>query len=160
MTWIKNSSWKNGKSYITIDELFETYVEAINKIGAILYDETYFEDTQIFARSILEFAIDHEYITWKQYYALMKIETTAVRLKKYHHASSYCKNKLQIYPSARFIYRNSETTDQEFDKLSEKLFWHSFHQEEFDGYVKSYRSDGSRYWSLPTEKDLQLVNYV
>lgn len=141
-TWPhERKTWLNNRSWITQDEMFTDYVQIINKIGAILYDDTYAEDTKRFARSVLEFAIDHEFITWKQANALLKIKTTADRRLLYYNSTSISKRP--------YIYAKSQFTDREHDRLCEQIFGDSTRAEELDGYVKSYRSDGSRYFALP-----------
>lgn len=144
MTWVKNDTWLNGKSFITIDELFDEQLNVLNKLSKVLFDDAYFEDTKIFCRSVLDFAIDHEFITWKQAYAILKILPTEERRAKYH--SAYGSYK-RIY-----VYSKQNITDFEHDSFCRQIFGECVHAEELDGYEVNYREDGSRYFSLPTLK--------
>lgn len=147
MSWIKNSTWLNDKSYITIDELFNEQIEVINKLSKVLFEDAYFEDTKVFCRSVLEFAIDHEFITWKQAYAILNILTTKERLRLYH--------QKPVKYRTKYIYAKSSISDYEHDRFCEMLFGDSTRAEELEGYVKCYREDGSRYFALPTFEDIE-----
>lgn len=150
MAWKKNSMWLNGKSYITGDELFGEYKHFINKLGEVLYSDEYAEDTKMFCRSVLDFAVDENFITWKQANAIMKIKTTEERLLLYHK-----------YPnSKRYIYCQSNMTHKEIDRISELIFGTSVTEEEMEGYVKDYDKKGNRVFLLPTEKDMHLCDHI
>ena len=148
--WIKNKEWLNGKSFITSEELFENYLYITNKLGLVLYSDEYFEDTKIFCRSVLDFAVDHDFITWKQAYAILNIRTTAERTKAYRFKPSV---------STKYVYRTSSITDKERDRMCIQLFGDDTHKEELEGYVKCYRDDGSRYFAFPTGNE-QLHDYI
>lgn len=85
MAWKKNIDWLNGKSYLTQEELLEPdYIEIINKLSLVLVSDEYYKDTKDFCRSVLDFAVEHEFITWKQANAIIKIKTTKERLQIYN----------------------------------------------------------------------------
>ena len=148
--WIKNKNWLNGKSFITNDELFGEQIHIIRKISKVLFTDEYFDDTKDFCRSILEFAIDHEYITWKQANAVMDIKTTEERRRLYHSS-----------PKNKYIYMNpkSQSSDYEKDILTRRLFGECVFQEELEGYKVEYSKDGSRYFTLPTGNE-RLEDYI
>jgi hypothetical protein len=148
--WVKNKEWLNGKSFITSEEMFGDYTYVINKLGLVLYSDEYFEDTKIFCRSVLDFAVDHDFITWKQAYAILNIRTTAERTKTYRYKPSV---------STKYVYRVSSITDKQRDRMCRQLFGDDTHEEELDGYVKCYRDDGSRYFAFPTGNE-QLHDYI
>lgn len=148
--WIKDREWLNGKSYITSEEMFGEYNYITNKLGLVLYSDEYFEDTKIFCRSVLDFAVDHDFITWKQAYAILNIKTTAERVRAYRSNPTIIK---------RYIYRTSSITDKEHDRMCRLVFGDDTHQEELEGYVKCYRDDGSRYFAFPTGNE-QLHYYI
>jgi hypothetical protein len=148
--WVKNKEWLNGKSFITSEEMFGDYTYVINKLGLVLYSDKYFEDTKIFCRSVLDFAVDHDFITWKQAYAILNIRTTAERTKAYRYKPSV---------STKYVYRVSSITDKQRDRMCRQLFGDDTHEEELDGYVKCYRDDGSRYFAFPTGNE-QLHDYI
>ena len=148
--WIKNKEWLNGKSFITSDEMFGEYTYITNKLGLVLYSDEYFEDTKEFCRSILDFAVDHGFITWKQAYAVLNIRTTAERVRAYRSNPTIFR---------RYVYTTSSTTDKERDRMCRQVFGDDTHQEELEGYVKRYRDDGSRYFAFPTG-DEQLYDYI
>jgi hypothetical protein len=148
--WVKNKEWLNGKSYITSDELFGDYLYVINKLGLVLYSDEYFEDTKEFCRSVLGFAVEHEFITWKQANAVLNIKTTDERRLLYRRYRSVDK---------MYIYRTSKTTDKQRDKMCRMVFGDDTHPLEFEGFNKHYRDDGSRYFSLSTG-DEQLHDYI
>lgn len=148
MAWIENKAWLNGKSYLSVDELeSDEFIHILYKICNILFSKEYFEDTIVFARSVLDFANDHEYITWKQANAILKIKTTEERRALYGSNTN------------RYIYRQSSTTDREHDRMSRMLFGDDTRAEELEGYTKCYRDDGSRYFAMPTG-DEQLSDYI
>ncbi len=143
MGWIKNTDWRNGKSYITQEELFmPKYIDIINKLSLVLWSEDYYEDTKIFCRSVLGFAIDHEFITWKQANAVLRIEDTETRRVKYATAKTY---RTVHNP---FIYARGSMTDRDLDRIRYRLFGDLPYRSE--GYGKAYREDDSRYETLPT----------
>jgi len=148
MSWIANKNWENGKSYLSIEELENEYVHVLYKICNILFSKEYFEDTIVFARSVLDFANDHEYITWKQVKAIMNIKTTEERKVLYGYKSSN-----------NYVYRQSGTTDRDHDRMTKMLFGDDTRAEELDGYTKCYRDDGSRYFAMPTG-DERLSDYI
>ena len=141
--WVKNTTWLNGKSYLTQEELFKVdYIHIINKLSLVLASDKYFEDTKVFCRSVLSFAIDHEFITWKQANAVLKIKTTAERREVY----GYFKNTTTVFNP--FIYARSSMTDRDTDNITRNLFGNLFYKELEQGYDISYRDDGSRYFTL------------
>lgn len=148
--WLKNKEWLNGKSFITPDEMFGEYKHITNKLGLVLYSDDYFEDTKIFCRSVLTFAVDHDFITWKQANAILKIKTTAERRTTFRYST---------ISSTRYIYRTSSITDKEHDRMCKELFGDDTCSEELEGYVKCYRDDGSRYFAFPTGNE-QLCDYI
>jgi hypothetical protein len=148
--WVKNKEWLNNKSYITPDELFGEYLYIINKLGLVLYSDEYFEDTKIFCRSVLDFAVTHEFITWKQANAILNIRTTDERTKAYRFNPTIIR---------RYVYRTSSMSDKERDRMSRLLFGDDTHSEELEGFTKCYRDDGSRYFAFPTG-DEQLHDYI
>lgn len=148
--WIKNKEWLNGKSFITSEEMFGDYTYITNKLGLVLYSNEYFEDTKIFCRSVLDFAVNHDFITWKQAYAILNIRTTAERTKAYRFSPTIIR---------RYVYRTSSMSDKERDRMSRQLFGDDTHKEELEGYVKRYRDDGSRYFAFPTGNE-QLHDYI
>jgi hypothetical protein len=149
-TWIKNKDWLNGKSYITIEELEGEYWYIMSKICDILFSNNYYIDTINVARSILDFSLDHQYITWKQANMILKIQTTEERRRLYSSHSS---------TSRRYIYPCTNRTDRDRDKLSQQLFGNEVFPEELEGYSRAYRDDGSRYWALPTGNE-RLCDYI
>ena len=148
--WVKNKEWLNGKSYITPDELFGDYLYVINKLGLVLYSDDYFEDTKEFCRSVLDFAVEHEFITWKQANAVLNIKTTEERRLLYRRYQSVDK---------MYIYRTSKMTDKQHDRMCRMVFGDDTHSEELEGFTKCYRDDGSRYFAFPTG-DEQLHDYI
>lgn len=147
--WLKNKNWLNGKSYITPEELFGEYQYIIDKLCLVLFTDDYWEDTKIFCRSVLDFAVDHEYITWKQANAVLNIRTTEER-RRYYNSNP---------KSGKYVYKHSEMTDREHDKMCKAIFGDDTRAEELEGYTKCYRDDGSRYFALPTG-DERLEDYI
>jgi hypothetical protein len=62
------------KSWITIDQIEnddESGKIFLNKLGDVLFTDKYNEQCKSFVRSILDFLIDWEFISWKQYDSIM-----------------------------------------------------------------------------------------
>lgn len=148
--WIKNKEWLNGKSYITTDELFADQLNVIKKLSLVLFSDAYYEDTKEFCRSILDFAINHEFITWKQANAVLDIRTTEERRRLF----SVSRNRKNCY-----IYKTKKTTDREYDRFAEGIFGRTYFPEEEEGYVRDYDNQGSRIWLLPTG-DEKFEDYI
>lgn len=141
--WVKNKEWLNGKSYITSDELFADQLNVIKKLSLVLFSDEYYDDTKEFCRSILDFVIDHEYITWKQANAVLDIRTTAERRRLFHMSPN----------KKRYIYKTKKTTDRDYDKFAESIFGRSYFPEEEEGFVRDYDNDGNRIWLFPTGEE-------
>lgn len=148
--WLKNKEWLNDKSFITSDELFGEQINIIKKLSLVLFSDAYFDDTKEFCRSILDFAIDHEYLTWKQANAVLAIRTTAERRSLFHMSPTR---------GNRYIYKTKKTTDRDYDRFAESIFGRSYFPEEEEGYVRDYDNEGSRIWLFPTGEE-RLEDYI
>jgi hypothetical protein len=142
-----DKTWLNKKSFIPLEDL-ETgpYKYILDKICLILFSKEYASDTMSFARNILDFLVAHEFLTWKQATAILHSKTTAERAQLY---KSYSKT----------TYGKTGMPDREHDLFTKQIFGDNTRAEEFGGYTKAYRSDGSRYFSLPTGEE-KLSDYI
>ena len=64
-----------ARSWLTIEQIETEHWEVMYKICNILFTDEYSDGTKNFARSVLDFTIDHGFMTWKQYDAMMKTMT-------------------------------------------------------------------------------------
>lgn len=63
------------RSWLTVEQIETEHWAVMHKICNILFTNEYSEGTKMFARSVLDFTIDHGFMTWKQYDAMMKTMT-------------------------------------------------------------------------------------
>lgn len=66
------------KTWVTVEQIDREHWYFINKITNIMWWGNYSEKSKKFARSILDFLVDHHFVTWKQFDAVMKIEEKRV----------------------------------------------------------------------------------
>lgn len=176
------------KSWITIEQIDRDELGKIflNKIGDILFTDKYKENAVAYARNVLDFLVDWDYVSWKQYDSVMAITekgkwspVVMTRGKHYKDGFYYVnvakdyinvKSKsLSFTASAKFISQDSTIgidlkyakTDKDFDNLHKKIFGERpyFEEEIEDGYTCQYRRDGSRYFALPTG-DERLSDFI
>ena len=173
------------KSWVTLEQIETEYPEFIRKIADILFKKekgdrkdknrkfAYYDKAQNYARSILEFLEDWDFISWKQYDSLMAIRPNGVypyvymeKVKIYgeFHYTNVAKDKLHFtVPNMQVeeVKRNiGNGSDKEMDRFYKKIFGEQpYFSENFDGYTTEYRNDGSRYFALPTGNE-SLYDYV
>jgi hypothetical protein len=63
------------RSWLTIEQIETEHWSVMHKICDVLFTNEYSDATKNFARSILDFTIDHGFMTWKQYDAMMRTKT-------------------------------------------------------------------------------------
>lgn len=176
------------KSWITLEQIEKEEEGRIflNKIGDILFTDKYRENAVKYARSILDFLVDWDYITWKQYDSLMAITkdgewspTVMTRNKNKAREGYYYVNTAKDYinvkskslsftVTANAISSDSllgsqirhAKTDKDFDDVYKKIFGERPRfEEEMDGETVCYRRDGSRYFAWPTGEE-NLWDYI
>ena len=175
---VKEKKSSRKKSWITLNQIMDEYPEFWDKLLDILFskgDEQYWHKSIDYAKSILDFICDWEWISWKQFDSIMMIVNNKEkynqsyidrnrRMTRYKDMVAYKGNSVGF----TFIDRDGELanlikyskTDKDIDKLHEKIFGHRpMFEEEIAGYSISYREDGSRFFSLPTT-DLKLSDFI
>ena len=173
-----------SKSWVTLYQIETEYPEFIKKISDILFKKTgdrkdrdreysYYSKARNYARSLLEFLEDWDFISWKQYDSLMAIRPNGKypyvymeRVKIYgeYHYTNIAKDKLHFtVPNmqVREVERNlGSGSDQELDRFYKKIFGEQpYFSENLEGYKTEYSRDGSRFFSLPTG-DESLCDYI
>ena len=67
-----------SRSWITIEQIESEHWEVVKKICDVIFTPgKYVSAAENFARNILDFLNDHQFITWKQYDAVMNIKSIA-----------------------------------------------------------------------------------
>lgn len=61
------------KTWVTVEQIDEEHWYFITKITEILWWGNYSEKSKMFARSILDFLVNHRFVTWKQFDSVMGI---------------------------------------------------------------------------------------
>lgn len=168
------------KSWISIDQI-ENDMDGVifmNKVGDVLFTNKYNEKSKEFARSILDFLIGWEFITWKQYDSLMAIREEGKKVpvvmtrdkdKKGYYYINEGSNYINVKNSKlSFTVRtgviqadsilgfeiSSAKTDRDFDRIYEKIFGEApCFEENEEGYDTSYDKEGQRYFSFAEADD-------
>lgn len=84
----------------TIEQLESTHYAALRKIGNVLYNPKLYPDRTVkFCRSVLEFLNDLEYLTHKQYNAVMTIPDYNVAVNHQNRSRSTHSQKRNPYQS-------------------------------------------------------------
>lgn len=157
------------RSWIDVQQIETEHWEVIDKIATILYEKgkNWTEKSIQFARSVLDFVVDHEFMSWKQYDSIMGM----MSIKEFKEL--YNKNQQVLRLAHRQglmtlksggatitvrsgvikmdgvlgeMFRQAKT-DRDFDRLY-KIVWGEdrFPDDAEDtGCVYRYRDDGSRY---------------
>lgn len=157
------------RSWLDVQQIEIEHWEVVDKIATILYEKgkNWTERSITFARSILDFIVDHDFITWKQYDSIMSIKTKREYQEMYF-------NKRQIERVSHrpgivtlasggktFTVRagvikmdsllgemfKQATTDRDFDRLYQHVWGcERLPDDAFEyGTRYEYRDDGSRY---------------
>lgn len=163
ITWIKPTKKPThlNNSGINYDEIWEFYPEFFDKCFELLTKGS--DKTKSFINSILEFLEDWDILTWKQFNSVFKSHLSFTEYQKHISNGTYSVNinsseRLIARGTVQFIcadmYSEIPNTDQNMDRLHEKIFGNSLmFQEEEEGYVKSYKN-GERIFLLPTEENM------
>lgn len=153
---IRPSSRKN--SFITLDQIDREYPEIINKISEVLYYDDYTKEAKDYVRSLLDFMLDHDFLSWKQFDSVVAI----CRYREEYYRSLRNGTRVFTYSNVvtikrgpvGFTFRSEEVpdeiyTDYDFDSLYERVFgFPPVFEEELNGYRVDYRDDGSRFFAL------------
>jgi len=175
----KKKKSSRRKSWVTLDQIEDEYPEFTKKIADILFatdengDDKYYDKAQNYARSILEFLEDWDFISWKQYDSLMAIRPNGkypyvymekVKIYGEHYYINIAKDKLHFtVPNITIqeVEKNiGSGTDKEMDSFYKKIFGEQpYFSENLEGFTTEYRDDGSRYFTLPTGNE-RLEDYI
>lgn len=151
-------------SYITIEQIDRECPEIINKFADILFDKDYNEYAKEFARILLEFLSDWDYLTWKQFDSLLRISKNYFEYQRKMKEGMFYGN----IGGKAFISRNGSciitdkpfniSTDKKMDYWQEKIFGsRPVFPEELDGQTLAYARNGKRMFLLPEpDSDLSL----
>jgi hypothetical protein len=143
-------------SWITLSQIGIEYPEFIDKIADVLYYPKYNEKSKQYARSILTWLELWKFVSWKQFDSIFRICASYNEFKtsdgifRYNGVTSINKNSVSF--TTKSAISNTEWTDRATDRLHEHIFGFRpiFEEEIEDGMSLEYRSDGSRYFALPT----------
>lgn len=165
------------KSWITHEQILNEYPDFWDKLLDILYskgDEQYWYKAVDYAKSILSFICDCDWISWKQFDSIMMIVNSKERFNQskidknrrmvqYKNMISYSGNGVSFstqYDDGLASQLKYAKSDRDIDRIHKNLFGaRPMFEEELEGFSVSYRSDGSRYFSLPNG-DEQLHDYI
>lgn len=160
-------------SWITFQQISLEYPQFLNKIADILFCSNYDEKAKDYTRNILVWLENWQFVSWKQFDSIFRI-CESYREYKASIKQGTSVLKYQGITSIRrgnfgftYVSKNGETipldlsTDKSVDKLCEVVFGSvPFFEEEIEeGMEKHYRSDGSRYFSIPT-LDMDLSDFI
>lgn len=160
------SSRKN--SWVTMSQIAIEYPEFIDKIADILYYKEYDNKAKDFARNVLNFLHLWKFVSWKQFDSILSVCSSYESYKRKFESGTgtFLNGRLATYRRGSHSFTTIKLpsppfTDREFDRLHEKLFGQApyFEEEIEDGMEVAYRSDGSRYFMLPTG-DLSLHDFI
>ena len=155
---------------MTVDQIDAEHWEVMHKICEILFTKKYSEKCVSFARAILDFLSDHQFLTWKQFDSIMCLNP----IGKYSHVLM-AKDNTRIAEGDYYVnvaskrvnftyvthtreerastYKNLShvSTDRQLDRFYGQLFGHDpFFQENDEGLVTMYDKSGGRFFGLPT----------
>lgn len=154
LPYVKSS---RQRSWITLEQIDKEYPEIIIKLSEILFTDKYGDSFKKFARDVIDFLVDWEYLSWKQFDSVVRICKNYTdyinKIKSGTFVNKIC-NKYYYIRGGAFVvldkYINIKT-DKQIDILQEKIFGHrTLFPEELDGMELSYNRNGQRIFLLPT----------
>lgn len=160
-------------SWITLRQITDEFPEFFDKIEDIFAKKnpSYSDLAKNFGESIMTFLDLWGFLTWKQFDSVWRMSNTyddyiAGKERGYYRYGSVVSINhrgvsFTIGSGEGTIDKHYFTTDREMDMWHKRLFGFppEFEEEAEDGYSVAYRSDGSRYFALPTG-DESLGDYL
>lgn len=165
------------KSWITLEQIEVEHWEVMDKICDILFSGKYAENCQEFARNILQFLQDWDFISWKQFDSIMAINPKGkfphvlmmkdkTKLTEGNYYINIASKKLKFtyvpdYTNSHLSYSlRYMKTDKDMDNVYKQIFGHEpYFEENEEGFQTYYDKDGGRFFGFPDDTKT-LIDYI